>query len=199
MIESPMYLEKVYRRFLISRKIRKKENKITPHVERTYTEREIRMAKRRKKKKKGVGTAVFLSLVIVVCVFVLAGMITGALPSGGWKNLVADKISGAVTEKVTEQVMETAIQKALESSGDPEAASKAKEIVNNMDEEDKQTANAIIEKYADGDTISDCMDIISDGVNSESIAEVQEYLQGNVSAEDQSQLEELYKKYSQEN
>ena len=101
MIESPMYLEKVYRRFLISRKIRKKENKITPHVERTYTEREIRMAKRRKKKKKGVGTAVFLSLVIVVCVFVLAGMITGALPSGGWKNLVADLIG----EKRKRQVL----------------------------------------------------------------------------------------------
>ena len=52
-------------------------------------------------------------------------------------------------------------------------------------------------KYADSDTLSDCMEIVSDGVNEESLAKVREYLEGSVSAEDQAQLEELYRKYSE--
>ncbi len=43
--------------------------------------------------------------------------------------------------------------------------------------------------------ISDCLEIVGDGVNSESIAEVQEYLQESVSEEDIRKLQELYQKY----
>ena len=118
------------------------------------------MSRRRKKKKKGVGMVVFLSLVIIVCVVVLVGLIRGNLTDG---------IKSAVTEKVTEQVMEQVFQKALESTGDPQAAAKAKEIVNNMDESDKKEATEILEKYADGDTLSDVMDIVGNGVNRSSI------------------------------
>ena len=130
------------------------------------------MSRRRKKKKKGVGMVVFLSLVIIVCVVVLVGLVRGNLTDG---------IKSAVTEKVTEQVMEQVFQKALESTGDPQAAAKAKEIVNNMDESDKKEATEILEKYADGDTLSDVMDIVGNGVNSESISQVEQYLQNNVS------------------
>lgn len=147
------------------------------------------MGKRGKKKKKGMGIVIFLSLVIVVCVVVLIGLVRGNL---------ADGIKSAVTEKVTEQVMEQAFQKALESVGDPQAAAKAKEIVNNMDESDKKEAEAIIEKYADGDTISGVMDIVGDGVNSESISQVEQYLKNTVSDEDIDKLQELYEKYKDE-
>ncbi len=147
------------------------------------------MSKRGKKKKKGMGIVILLSLVIVVCAVVLIGLVRGNL---------ADGIKSAVTEKVAEQVMEQAFQKALESVGDPQAAAKAKEIVNNMDESDKKEAEAIIEKYADGDTLSDVMDIVGDGVNSESISQVEQYLKNAVSDEDIDKLQELYEKYKDE-
>ncbi|MBP3477055.1 MAG: hypothetical protein J6K48_12190 [Lachnospiraceae bacterium] len=141
---------------------------------------------RSRKKKKGTGTIVFLCVVIVICVVVLAGLVKGTLGDG---------IKNVVVEKATEQIMEQAVQKALENAGDPQAAAKAKEIVNNMDESDKQQAEEIIEKYADTDTLSDCMDIVSGGVTDESIAEVKDYLQESVSAEDMQKLQELYEKY----
>lgn len=152
-----------------------------------------RRAKTRRKKK-GIGLIIFLSLLIVCCLFVLTGLVRGTLGeqiSGLLPKAVTDK----VTEKVTQSVMEKAVEKALESSGDTNASAKAKEIIRNMDEEDKQKAEEIIGKYADGDTISDCLEIVGDGVNQDSIAQVEEYLQGNVSEEDRAQLEELYRKY----
>ncbi len=89
------------------------------------------------------------------------------------------------------------MKQALESTGDTQAAEKAKEIVNNMDEGDKQKAEEIIDRYADSDTLSDVMEIVGDGVDSESLSEVKEYLQENVSEQDQAELEELYRKYSE--
>lgn len=143
---------------------------------------------RGRRKKKGVGTIVFLSLIIVICIVVLVGLVKGNLGNG---------IKSVVVEKATEQIMEQTVQKALENAGDPQAAAKAKEIVNNMEESDKQQAEEIIEKYADTDTISDCMDIVGNGVTDESIAEVKEYLQESVSPEDIQKLQELYEKYGE--
>lgn len=141
-----------------------------------------------------MGKIFFLCLLIVCCLFVLVGLVKGTLfeRSG---SLLPQAVTDKVTEKVTETVMEQAVEKALESSGDPNAAAKAKEVIQNMDEEDKEKAQEIIGKYADGDTISDCMEIVGDGINQESMAEVEQYLQNNVSAQDREQLEELYRKY----
>ena len=144
--------------------------------------------KNKRRRKKGYGKIVFLSLLIIACIMVIIGLANGLLTS---------KVKSVVKEKVTEQVMEQTLQKALESTGDPQAAQKAKEIVADMEETDKQKAEYIIGKYADSDTLSDCMEIVSDGVNEESLAKVREYLEGSVSAEDQAQLEELYRKYSE--
>lgn len=146
---------------------------------------------RRKKKKSGVGKIIFLCLLIAVCLVILAGLVRGSF----LRDTVTEGIKSAVTKKVTETVMEQAVQKALESSGDPQAAARAKEIVDNMEESDKKEAEAIIEKYADSETLSDCLEIVGDGINSESIAEVQEYLQESVSDEDIQKLQELYEKY----
>lgn len=144
-----------------------------------------------RRKKKGMGKIVFLSFFILVCLIVLAGLVKGAFS--------ADKITGgiksAVTKKVAETVMEQAVRQALESAGDSQAAEKAKEIVDNMEEADKKEAGAIIEKYADSETLSDCLEIVGDGINSESIAEVQDYLEQSVSDEDIRKLRELYEKY----
>lgn len=147
---------------------------------------------RRRRKKKGIGKIVMLCLLIAVCLVILFGLIRGSfLP-----DKITGEIKSAVTKKAAETVMEQAVQKALESSGDSQAASKAKEIVNNMEEADKEEAGAIIEKYADSETLSNCMEIVGDGINSESIAEVQEYLQESISQEDIQKLQELYQKYS---
>lgn len=143
------------------------------------------MSKRGKKKKKGMGTVIFLSLAIVVCAVVLFRLV--------WGNLAA-----GIKSTVTEQFMEQTFQKALESIGDPQAAAKAKEIVNNMDESDKKEVEAIIGKYADSDTLSDVMDIVGDGVNSESISQVEQYMQNRLSDEDIDKLQELYEKYKDE-
>ena len=153
-----------------------------------------RRRQRTRKKKRGMGKIFFLCLLIVCCLFVLVGLVRGTLfeRSG---SLLPQAVTDKVTEKVTETVMEQAVEKALESSGDPNAAAKAKEVIQNMDEEDKEKAQEIIGKYADGDTISDCMEIVGDGINQESMAEVEQYLQNNVSAQDREQLEELYRKY----
>lgn len=147
------------------------------------------MSKRGRKKKKGMGVVILLSLVIAVCVVVLAGLASGALQRG---------IKSALTKKVSEQIMEQTFRTALEITGDPQAAAKAKEIVDQMDEADKKEVEAIIDKYANGDTLSDVMDIVGDGVDSESLSEVQEYLQDSVSEEDVQKLKELYEKYGGE-
>ncbi len=147
------------------------------------------MSKKRKKRKRGVGTVVLLSLLIIVCVICLFTLVRGSL---------ADGIKSAVAGKVTETVMEQAIQKALESSGDPEAAAKAKEIVSNMDEADKKEAEAIVEKYANEETVSALKDMVESGINSESVSQAVDYLQDNVSEEDIRKLQELYEKYGAE-
>ena len=92
-----------------------------------------------RRKKKGVGLIIFLSLLIVCCLFVLTGLVRGTLGEqiGG---LLPKAVTDKVTEKVTQSVMEKAVEKALESSGDADASAKAKEIIRNMDEEDKQKA-----------------------------------------------------------
>lgn len=130
-----------------------------------------------------------LLLVIVVCVIVLIGLVSGSFK---------DRIQSAVTGKVTEQFMEQAIRKALESSGDPEAAAKAKEIVDSIDEEDKKAAEEIIGKYANQDTVSDLIDIAGGGINSESVEPIKDYLQDNMSEDDIQKLQELYNKYGEQ-
>lgn len=143
---------------------------------------------RRRKKKKGLIPVIFLGLLIGVCIVVGVSYASGSLTK---------TVKHAVTKKVSETVMEQAVKQALESTGDTQAVEKAQEIVDNMDEGDKQKAEEIIERYADSDTLSDVMEIVGDGVNSESLSEVKQYLQDNVSEQDQAELKELYQKYSE--
>lgn len=147
------------------------------------------MSRGRKKKKKGVGTIIMLLLVIVTCVIVLVGLVSGSFKDG---------IQSAVAGKVTEQFMEQAIQGVLERSGDPEAAAKAKEIVDSIDEADKEAAEEIIGKYANQDTVSDLIDIAGGGINNDSVEQIKDYLQDNMSEEDIQKLQELYKKYGEQ-
>lgn len=147
------------------------------------------MSKKRRKKKNGSGMIVFLSLIIVGCLVVIF-FLGKDYVAGAVKN----KVVGIAAKQVTQQVFE----KALESVGDPQAAEKAKEMVDNMDEEDKKETEKIINKYADSQMISDCMDMIGDGVSSESIEQVQQYLEQNVDEEDIQKLQELYEKYGEE-
>ena len=144
--------------------------------------------KKKRKKKKGYGKIVFFSLLMVVCIAAVIGLVSGSL---------TDVVQSAVNKKAAQLIMEQAVQKVLESNGDPQAAAKAKEIVDQMEEADKQKAEEIIGKYADSDTLSDCIEILGDGINEESLEEIKDYLEESVSAEDRAQLEDLYQKYSE--
>lgn len=143
------------------------------------------MGASRKRKKKGMGTIAFLGLVILGCLVVIFFIGKGYVKS-------------MVTRKVTEQVTQQVFERALESTGDPRAAEKAKEIVASMDKEDKEQAEEIIGKYADSQTIADCMDIVEGGINEQSISEVKQYLEQSVSEEDMQALQGMYEKYKDE-
>ena len=144
---------------------------------------------KKKKKKKNMGTVILLSVVIVVCVIVLIWLVGG---------LVKNKVMAAVHQKVTEQVMEYGIRQALESIDDPEAAAKAKEIVDSIDKEDLREVEKIVEKVVNEDTMSDLINIVGSGVDSGSVEQVKDYLQENISEEDIQKLQELYNKYAEQ-
>ena len=144
---------------------------------------------RKKKRKKNMRTVIILSIVIVVCVIVLIWLVGG---------LLKNKVMSAVHQKVTEQVMEYGIRQALESNDDPEAAAKAKEIVDNVDEEDLREVEKIVEKVVNEDTVSDLMNIVGNGIDSGSVEQVKDYLQENISEEDMHKLQELYNKYAEQ-
>lgn len=145
---------------------------------------------RRRRRKKGIIPAVFWGLLIGICVVVGVGFASGRLT-----EIVKSNVTEKVTKKVSEKVIEQTVQKALEQTGNPQAAEKAKEIVDNIDEEDKQKAEEIVERYANSDTLSDVMEIVGEGVDGESMSEVKDYLRENVSEQDQAELKELYEKY----
>ena len=139
---------------------------------------------RRKKKKKGIIPVVILGFLLGICIVVVIGFASGSLTGTDEQTMtqkVSKTVKKAVTKKVSETVMEQAVKQALESTGEPEATEKAKEIVDNMDEGDKEKAQRV-----------------RDGGDGDSISEVKEYLRENVSEQDQAELEELYRKYSEE-
>ncbi len=143
------------------------------------------MGRRRRKKKRGSGTVVFLLLVIIAGIGVLFLL---------EKDFIMDRMKDKVGEIAADQVAEKAIETILKD--DPEAAQKAKEIVNNMDETDKKQVMDIVGKYANSETVSEVMDIIGDD-SADSVEQAKEYLQESVSEEDLRKLEELYQKYTE--
>lgn len=149
-----------------------------------------RMSRRRRKKKKGTGTILFLSVVILAGGITLFGL-TNETFAGKLKSVTTDKVK----DKAQEEILEQALEQILESTGDPEAAEKAKEIMDSIDEEDKQKAKEMIGKYVNKDTISEMTDLIEEGINKETVTEVTEYLKESISEEDKQKLEELYQKY----
>ena len=143
--------------------------------------------KKKRRKKKGYGRMIVSGFLMVFGIIAVISVVNGSLQG---------LAKCAVEKKVAQEVMEQALEKALEFQGDSQAAAKAKEIVEHMEEADKQKAEEIIGKYADSETLSDCMEILGDGINEDSLGEIREYLEESVSKEDQAQLEELYRKYS---
>lgn len=146
--------------------------------------------RRRRRKKTGAGTIFWLSLLIVAGCVVLFGLTNEGFAEK-LKGLTTDKVKAKAEEEVLEQVLE----QVLQSVGEPEAAEKAKEIMDNFDEADRQKAEEMIGKYVNKDTISDVVDMIEEGVNGETADAVKDYLQESVSEEDREKLRELYEKY----
>ncbi len=143
------------------------------------------MGRRRRKKKRGNGTIVFLLLVIIAGIGVLF-----LLEKDFIIDRMKDKVGAIAADQVAEKAFETILQ------DDPEAAQKAKEIVNSMDETDKEQVMDIVGKYANSETVSEVMDIIRDD-SADSVEQAKEYLQESVSEEDLQKLEELYQKYTE--
>ena len=99
------------------------------------------MSRRRRKKKKGTGMVLFLSVVILAGGVTLFSL-TNETFAAKLKSMTTDKVK----EKAEEEILEKALEQVLESTGDPEAADKAKEILESFDEEDRQEAKEMIGK-----------------------------------------------------
>lgn len=149
-------------------------------------------SRKRRKRKTGAGTVFFLSLLIVAGCIVLFYLTNESF---------AEKLKGMTTEKLKakaeEEILEQVLEQVIESTGDPEAAEKAKEILDNIDKEDLRKAEEMIGKYVNKDTISDVTDMIGEGIDREAVSEMKDYVKESISEEDKEKLRELYEKYRQ--
>ncbi len=106
-----------------------------------------------------------------------------------------DAVNDKMTEIAAGEMTEKVFEELLKGADDPQAAEKAKEFVDAMDEEDKEEIKDIVGKYIDSETVSGVMDIMEDGVDADSVKQAGEYLKDSVSEEDIQKLREMYEKY----
>lgn len=129
------------------------------------------MSKRRRKKKNPLFTV--LKVFIIVMIIVIIGMFSYS------------KIKKAAETKLTEIAINQVIKQQTGEDVD------VQKVIDQMSEEDAQTANELIDKYATDDTISDVVSEYQSG----DMSAVESYLKENVDSSDVDQLTELYEKY----
>lgn len=129
------------------------------------------MSKRRRKKKNPLFTV--LKVFIIVMIIVIIGMFSYG------------KIKKAAETKLTEIAINQVIKQQTGEDVD------VQKVIDQMSEEDAQTANELIDKYATDDTISNVVSEYQSG----DMSAVESYLKENVDSSDVDQLTELYEKY----
>lgn len=129
---------------------------------------------RRRRRKRHTGLKIFLVLVLVLA----AG---GLIFRNQIKDTVKQKAAGVVMEQVVQQAGD------LNLPGDIPVA----EIYEKLDEEDKETLNEIIADHVTEETIQDVKEYVEDG----DMQGLEQYVEENLTGEDNAKLQELYEKY----
>ncbi len=130
------------------------------------------MARRRKKSfaQKMLPVYIILLGIIAVCVVILLK-----------KDAISSKAKQVVIEKAAEQVIQSQTGSSVSIS----------EMKKQMEPADAEEVDSLMQKYAEGDTISECANLYKSG----GIDAVKEYMQTEVDPADAARLQELYQKY----
>ncbi|MDO5572748.1 MAG: hypothetical protein Q4G60_02075 [bacterium] len=130
------------------------------------------MARRRKKTLGQKMMPVFIILlgIIAVCIVILFK-----------RDAIADKAKQVVAEKAAEQVIQQQTGTSVNIS----------EMKKRMEPADAEEVDALMQKYSDDETISECADLYQNG----GIDAVKQYMQTEVDPADVARLQELYQKY----
>ena len=136
------------------------------------------MSKKRKKKNKG--SNILLGLIK----FVATVMVIGVLAWVFW-DYTKDKVMSALGEKV----MEYTLEQQASQYGIP--MEKVDEVLENIDDADKDVLENIVANHMDGDTISKGMEYAQDGDTSG----LKEFISEELTDTEVGELMEIYEKY----
>lgn len=139
---------------------------------------ECNMSGRRKKKNGWKTLAIVLTVVLVLG----AGIFFT-------KDYVVAKAEEKVQDALIENVLETVIQS--DSGAASDAAKQAKDIYDNMNEEDKQACRDLIEHNLTSENIKNVAGYVKNG----DASGLKSYVKNSVSEEDKETVKEIYYKY----
>lgn len=136
------------------------------------------MAKRRKKRNGWKTLAIVLTVVLVLGVSIFFT-----------KDYIVAKAEEKVQDALIENVLETVIHSDSEAASD--AAKQAKEIYDNMSDEDKDACRELIDNNLTSENIKNVAGYVKNGDGSG----LKNYVKSNVSEEDKDTIKEMYYKY----
>lgn len=129
-----------------------------------------------KRRKKHTGLKIFLVIVVVL----VAGVF-----------LLKDQIISAVKDKAAEVVVEKLIDEKLNDDSLSYNGVSAKDIIDSMDEADKETITSVITNNMTEENIS----AVESYVKSGDTAGLKDYVKENLSETDKATVTDLYEKY----
>lgn len=139
---------------------------------------------RRNKKKTSVGSIFAKTLLLVIAV--------GIVFLGIKYYTMSNSESGvSVTQTINRKITKKAVDEIVSQATDGEYS--LSEIEENMDEQDQETLDNIIDKYADNGMITDAIETLTD--NGGDVTETVDELKEKIDSSDIETLMELYEKY----
>lgn len=139
---------------------------------------------RRSKKKTSVGGIFAKTLLLVIAV--------GIVFLGIKYYTMSNSESGvSVTQTINRKITKKAVDEIVSQATDGEYS--LSEIEENMDEQDQETLDNIIDKYADNGMITDAIETLTD--NGVDVTETVDELKEKIDSSDIETLMELYEKY----
>lgn len=137
------------------------------------------MAKRRKKQKNGWKTlAIVLTVVLVLGVSIF---------------MTKDYIVAKAEEKVQDALIENVLESVINSDSDvaADAAKQAKDIYDNMSEEDKQACRDLIDNNLTSENVKNVTQYVKNG----DASGLKNYVKSSVSESDKDTIKSMYHKY----
>lgn len=128
------------------------------------------------RRKKHIGLKVFL---VIIAIIIVAGVVC----KEQIKNVIGDKVAEVAVEKL--------IDEKLNDDSLTYGDVSAKEILDNMDEEDKQTVTDIVKDNMTAENIKTAESYVKSGDTDG----LKEYVKETLSEEDKATVTEMYEKY----